>query len=489
MAKRILLITPPYHCRIVEAAGVWPPLGFVYIAGSLREAGHEVEVMDAMGLSLSMEQIKEKVADFKPDIVGTTAYTSSIDSALEVLKAVKEVETSIITVIGGVHAHFMYRDVLANNPQVDFVVRGEGEVTLPELVKAIEADSDLRKVDGVIFMRDGKLMKNPDRLFIPDLDSLTPAWDLLDWTKYTLFVSPGSRVGAIDSSRGCPFTCTFCSQCRFWKETYRERRPENFVNDIEYLRRTYGVDTFLLTDEYATRNRDRWEEILDLLIERDLGVHLLFETRVSDIIRDADIMWKYKEAGAWHIYVGVEATRQQTLNHFRKDIRCEESYQAIKLINDEGMISECSFILGMPDETSEKIKETVKLALHYNADFAHFLMVAPWPYAELYKEVESYVVEHDYSKYNFIHPILKPEQMTLDELKQAVVDCYRTFYMGKLTQIENIKDTVKRDYLIYTMKVMFESSFIKDFSHKLGKIPEEVQRFMEKYLGKPSTAL
>jgi len=251
------------------------------------------------------------------------------------------------------------------------------------------------------------------------------------------------------------------------------------VEELEFLRDTYGVNVVMLSDEYATRNRERWEHILDLMIERRTGVYLLLETCVGDIIRDADIMWKYKKAGVLHIYVGVEATNQERLDLFKKNIACENSREAIRLINDAGMITECSFVLGMPDETRESIAGTLELARHYDPDFAHFLLIAPWPYADIYRDLEPYIAEKDFAKYNFVEPVVKPQDMTIEEIRGNLINCYRSYYMNKVKEYDRIEDPFKREYLLRSMKVMMEKSFLVKYIAGMGEIPEEVRKLLE----------
>lgn len=482
MAKKLMLITPPYHAGIVEAAGSWPHVGFVYIAGHTREAGFEVRIYDAMTKEHNFTQIYEQIKAYEPDFVGTTAYTSSINDAIEVLRITKKaagaLNKEITTIIGGIHANFSYQELLQEFRDIlDVVVRGEGEITTPELLAAISAGQPLDQIAGIAYLDGDEIIVTPGRSFIEDLDSLIPAWDLVDWEDYSFYVMPGSRLGIVNSSRGCVNECSFCSQQKFWRRSYRERKAEKFVEELELLRDKFGVNIVMLSDEYATRNRERWERILDLMIERGTNVYLLLETCVSDILRDADIMWKYKKAGVLHIYVGVEATNQEKLNQFKKNIACENSKEAIKIINEAGIITECSFVLGMPDETPETIADTLELAKHYNPDFAHFLLIAPWPYADIYPELKEFVVEKDYSKYNFIEPVVKPRRMNIDEIHQAVFDCYRNYYMDKLKEYDGIQDKFKKDYLLRSMKVMMEKSFLVKHLTSMGEIPQEVKKY------------
>lgn len=483
MNRRILFITPPYHCGVVEVAGRWAPLTFAYLAGEIRKWGFEPFIYDAMTKQKGFPEIRKKIEELSPAFVATTAITSTVMDGLEILRIAKEVNPEIKTIIGGVHPTFMYEEVLKND-FVDFVVRGEGEITLSELLTCIEEDDNPEKIRGIAFKKDGGLIVTPPRPFINDLDSLDPAWDLIEWKDYRYFVIPNSRLGAISSSRGCNHGCTFCSQQRFWQRTWRARRPENVVREIEHLNREYGVNVFLITDEYPTNDRERWERILDLLIERNLGIYILMETRAEDILRDRDILYKYRKAGVVHVYIGVESTDQETLDMIKKDIKVETGIEALRLIHEHGMISETSFILGFPEETKESIQKTLKLSKIYNPDFAHYLALAPWPYAEMYNNLAPHIVTRDYRKYNLIDPVIKPVRMTIEELDRAIIDCYQSFYMGKLTEILNIRDEFKRHYILSSMKLIMNSSFIVNKLGSLGKIPPQVELLLKRLEGR-----
>jgi len=479
MSRKILFITPPYHCGVVEVAGRWVPLTFVYLAGAVREAGFEPLIYDAMTKRHGFKEIRNKITQVNPDYVATTAITSTAPDALEILRVTKEINPNITTIIGGVHPSFLYKEVL-ENPFVDYVVREEGEESLLDLLMTLEDDKDIAKVKGIAYRDGQEAIATPPRPFIHDLDRLSTAWDLIEWSDYRYFVIPNSRLGAVSTARGCSHDCTFCSQQKFWRQSWRARKPENVVEELEHLRTTYGVNVFLIPDEYPTSSRERWEKLMDLLIEKDLGIYLLMETRAEDIVRDKDILWKYKKAGVIHIYIGLEATDQSTLDLIKKDIKVATGIEAIRLIHEYGMITETSFILGFPDETKKTIESTLKLSKIYNPDFAHYLALAPWPYADMYKELKPYIVETDYRKYNLIDPIIKPKKMTLKEIDWAIIDCYRSFYMGKLKEIVTMKDEFKRRYLFASMKLIMNSSFIVDKLGALGTIPPKVEALMNK---------
>jgi anaerobic magnesium-protoporphyrin IX monomethyl ester cyclase len=480
--NKVMLITPPYHCGVVESAGRWPNLGFIYIAGELEKAGFDVEIYDAMSKFHEYDQIREHLQIEAPDFVGVTAITATINDSIKVLKIAKEELPEMTTFLGGVHPTFMYEEILLNNGQwVDYCVLGEGELTAPELLDAHRNGRDMSKVQGIAFKRNGRVVCTAPRVFMADLDALSPAWHRVNWSDYPLYFIDDSTVAIVSSSRGCIHSCLFCSQHKFWQGSYRERDPYKFVSEIEHLATAYGINVFFIADEYPTRSRERWEKILDLLIEKQLGVHILMETCVPDIIRDQDILHRYRQAGILFIYLGVEATNDRKLEEFKKENKFEDSKEALRLVADAGMIVESSLIIGTPNETPESIKETLEVAYDYNADFMHFLLLAPWPYADMYESLEPYIEVWDYSKYNLVEPIIKPKAMTRDELMRAVLNCYKKYYMRKLPEWAKMKgNDLKRSCMIKGMKAIMENSFLKDHMTGLGGMPKSVLKLIDK---------
>lgn len=483
--KKILFITAPYHANVVEVAGRWVPLYYVYLAGSARQAGFEVEIYDAMTKKVGAKEIEEKIRGSKPDYIGVMSITCTSPDALEVVKGAKKVDPSITTIMGGIHSTYMYDELFDKSEgTVDFIIRGEGEKTIGEFLTAHSngaSPDELKKIKGLTFRKDGETFAAPPRpLMTPEeLDNLPMAWDALDWNDYTYYILPDSTLGAISTSRGCDKDCSFCSQRIFWEKQWRGRSPESVIRDVEEQKK-YGVNVILLTDDYPTLDRERWERFLDLLIEKDLDVYFLMETRAEDIIRDRDILRKYRKAGIIHIYVGTEATDQDTLEKMKKGITVDQAKEALKLLDEAGIITETSMILGMPDETPESIERTIESAIAYNPDFCHFLAICPWPYADMYDDLKPHIESYDYRRYNLIDPVVKPKNMTLKEIDEAIVECYRRFYMGKLYQIKGMKDEFRKGYLLAAMKRVMENSFLVN---KIGSIsdemPEDVKKAIE----------
>ena len=475
--KKILFVTPPYHSGVDEIAGRWVPLGLVYLAAAARQADLDAEIYDAMAKGHGYEEIEQRLSDSGADYVASGAITSTVNDAVKILKLAKWVNQDTVTILGGVHPSFMYEEVLATSDAVDYVVIGEGEITLRNLLDVLEAGGDPAGVPGIAFRRDGAVIKTGRRELVGDLDALPAAWDLLNWEDYSSLVIPDSRLGAINTSRGCDRDCVFCSQQQFWEKTWRARDPQRVADELEYLYATYRINVFLITDEYPTRDKARWEALLDAVIAKSLPIFILMETRAGDILRDRDIIGKYHQAGIVYVSIGAETADQAALDALKKGMAVDEIKQVIDILREQEIVSEASFMLGLPEETSASIKKTMQMVQQYNPDIANFLTYTPWPYAEGYEELKPFIKIHDYSRYNMVDPVIEPHNMSLLQVEVAQADCYRRFYMGKIIEFMTMKATFRRDYLMRITKLFMSSSFVmkKLGVGILGKIPAKME--------------
>jgi anaerobic magnesium-protoporphyrin IX monomethyl ester cyclase len=469
---RIVLIHPNYHSGGAEIAGNWPPAWVVYLAGALKHAGYpDLCFIDAMTEHMTDDQVRARLAAEKTDLVGVTAITPAIYRAERILQIAKEVHPGAVTVLGGIHGTFMYRQVLAEAPWIDVVVRGEGEAVLVNLVRTIDAGrwpQARETVRGIAYADGAQVIATPSEPPIKELDSISPDWGVLDWARY-IYIPMNVRVAIPNFARGCPFTCTFCSQWKFWRD-YRVRDPIKVVDEIETLVRDHQVGFFILADEEPTIHRKKFVQFCQELERRKLPVLWGINTRVTDILRDEALLPLYRRAGLIHVSLGTEAAAQLKLERFNKETTIAQNKLAIALLRKNGIVAEAQFIVGLENETRETLEETYRMALDWKPDMANWAMYTPWPFSDLFKELGDRVEIFDFEKYNFVTPIIKPDAMERSELLDRVMANYRRFYLRKtLFEYPWVRDRTKRRYMLGCLKAFAKSGFERKF-YDLGRV-------------------
>ena len=470
---RIVFVHPNYHSGGAEIAGNWPPAWVAYLAGSLKAAGFtDIHFIDAMTHHIGPEALRARLAELKPDIVGTTAITPAIYEAEGVLKIAAEVVPDALRVLGGIHATFMFRQVLEEAPWVDVIVRGEGEEIMTALAEAVRDGrypAERRKIRGLAFRDGDEIVATQAASTVKNLDAIDPDWSLLEWDSY-IYVPLGVKVAIPNMARGCPFTCSFCSQWKFWRD-YRVRDPKKVVDEIERLVNDHGVGFFILADEEPTINKKKFVEFCQELIDRGLNERVKWgiNTRVTDIWRDRDLLKFYRKAGLVHVSLGTEAAAQMKLDLFNKETTVAQNKEAIRLLREADIFTEAQFIVGLDNETAETLEETYQMAWDWQPDLANWSMYTPWPFTPLFQEIRDQVEVFDYSKYNFVTPIMKPAALTRGELLDGVMKNYRRFYMKKALFHYPWRGTgFRRRYLLGCLKAFLKAGVGRTF-YDLGK--------------------
>jgi anaerobic magnesium-protoporphyrin IX monomethyl ester cyclase len=469
---RILFVHPNYHSGGAEIAGNWPPAWVAYLAGALRRAGFDdIHFIDAMTHHVDEEALRARIAELRPDIVGTTAITPSIYKAERVLQIARETCPAAVTLLGGVHATFMYKQVLPEAPWIDAIVRGEGEEIMVNVAKAVaegrwpEARASIK---GLAYVVDGKVYSTVAAPTVKDIDSVKADWSILDWPKYN-YIPLGTRVAIPNMARGCPFTCSFCSQWKFWRD-YRIRDPKKVVDEIVELKERFGVGFFILADEEPTINKKKFMAFCKELIDRKVDILWGINTRVTDILRDEKELPLYRKAGLIHISLGTEAAAQLKLDLFNKETTIADNKRAIELLRKNGIVVEAQFIVGLENETAETLEETYRMACDWKPDLANWSMYTPWPFSDLFRELGDKVEVFDYEKYNFVTPIMKPDAMERGELLDRTMNNYRRFYMRKAFLSYPWQGFSTRGrYLWGCLKAYMKAGFERKF-YDLGKV-------------------
>jgi anaerobic magnesium-protoporphyrin IX monomethyl ester cyclase len=469
---RILFVHPNYHSGGAEIAGNWPPSWVAYLTGYLKSAGYtDITFVDAMTDRLDDDALRARIREIRPDIIGTTAITPAIYKAERVLEIAREEDPRVTTVLGGVHGTFLYRQVLLEAPWIDVVVRGEGEAVFLDLIRALEDGrwaSDRRSVRGIATRIADQIVATPTAPPIKDVDTIVADWSILDWSKY-IYIPLETRVAVPNFARGCPFTCSFCSQWKFWRD-YRVRDPIKVVDEIETLVREHSVGFFILADEEPTIHRKKFVAFCEELVRRALGVLWGINTRVTDILRDEALLPLYRKAGLVHVSLGTEAAAQLNLDRFRKETTIAQNKKAIQLLRQHGIVTEAQFIVGLENETKETLEETYAMCRDWDPDMANWSMYTPWPFTDLFHELDDKVEIFDFEKYNFVTPIVKPDAMDRGELLDRVMHNYRRFYMRKaFFSYPWQRDPVRRRYLRGCLEAYLRAGFKRQF-YDLGRV-------------------
>jgi radical SAM superfamily enzyme YgiQ (UPF0313 family) len=394
----------------------------------------------------------------KPAIIGITATTPTIESAREVAEIARATFPGSLIVIGGVHVTSQPEETLQSD-HFDAGILGEGEYTLLELVQRFEHEGAacFREIRGLAYKAAGKVIVNQRRPLIQDLDELPmPARHLLPpLTAYHPTPASYRRlpVGVLMSSRGCPYSCTFCDRAVFGV-SYRMRSVDLILDEMEELIYTYGAREIRFFDDTITVNRRKLFELVDKMKERGMRIPWTALSRVDAIT--PVVLEKMKEGGCWQILIGVESGDDRMLRIMNKGTTVEQNSKAVKLMNAHGMGVRADFLLGVPGETRETLQKTLDFALEHDLDYACFNKFVPFPSLELTQELVKKGYRFDLSKGSSILDIASDAIFVPDTLDEAE---YREF----------LKTVHKRFYLrpSYILKHLFR---IKTFDQFKGQV-------------------
>lgn len=397
-----LFIDPPWV--ISSEKNFWknigsclPSLGMAYIAAYLEKQGFKARIIDCTAQRYGLEELENIFKTMpQPRFVGFSATTPLINNVFAIAKLCRRYFPETVIVAGGVHPTVLPDETLSC-PDIDVVVRGEGEETMVELARG----KDLGSIAGISFKKDGKSTHNPDRPLIADIDEIPPpAYHLLPMDKYYPATGSYARLPAMSmfATRGCPGRCTFCYRTFYGK--VRKRSPENMLREIELLHTQYGIREIQFYDDTFTAFTETVLKFCDLLKKSRLPIAWSCFTRVDFVTED--LLKAMKSAGCHLILFGVESADETILKNIEKRINLDKVREVVRLARKIGIDTRASYMLGNPGETEETIKKTIDFAFKLDTDQAHFNITTAYPGTELYgwAKENGYLLENTWSQYN-----------------------------------------------------------------------------------------
>jgi anaerobic magnesium-protoporphyrin IX monomethyl ester cyclase len=454
---KILLINPPYQTLTSNlGVGHQVPLGLLMIGGPLLDAGHHVRLLDAESRRLTLRAILAAVRRFNPDVVmaGHAGSTPAHPVCTEMLRAIRATFPRIATVYGGVYPSYHPEAILREEPAVDVIVQGEGEVTTVELIEALRAGGggSLDRIAGIAYRSGPEVVLTPERPPVADLDAYRVGWELIDdWSRYGCFGL--GRAAIVQFSRGCPHRCTYCGQHGFWVR-WRHRHPARLADDIERLYRTHNVRFYTLADENPTTLQSVWQAFLEELASRQLPVDFFATIRATDIVRDADLLPLYRRAGILYVLMGIESTDGAVLRQIHKGSTPAHDIEACRLLKRHGIFSVLGHIVGLGEETPAALRAVRARLAQYEGDWLNAMYVTPHDWTPFGREArQRALVEPDLRKWDYRHQVLAQKYLKPWGLFARVKWLELWFHLrpGRLREMLRTRDRFRRRQLLWVL--------------------------------------
>ncbi len=416
---RILLINPPSFNLYTHMGAKMPPLGLGYIASVVKEAGHSPEILD-------LDVTKRRVDFTAYDLVGISTLTPTYPQALSIAEVCSK--QGVPVVLGGYHSTFMDEEALGTG-WVDYVVRGEGEYILLDLLDYLEGKKPIAQIKGISYRKNGELRRNPGAPPVHDLDSLPlPARDLLDLDKYDATLNECPMTTVI-TSRGCPFNCYFCCSSKFGGRRWRSRSPGSILKELGSLKSQYKYRAVNFIDDNFTLNPKRTMELCEGMIDRRLNLSWLALSRPETIVKNEWMVEKMAEAGAYMVFLGMESASEETLKSYHKRAQVDQFHKAVRILEKYNIKTWASFMIGALNETREMIIKTLQFARKLNPHAVQFSILTPYPGTELFEKVKERLLTRNWNVFDGTHPIFKLDHISAKDLRRLLTTAYRSFYL------------------------------------------------------------
>lgn len=447
---KILFIVPPETISLESSVpkaleggkGYYPKLGLLYVAAFYERAtGDKPVFIDCPPERIGEEELLRRFREIKPDMVAMSIMTFNLLDALHTAKVLKRENSNLKICLGGPHVNLYPRETLSQ-PDIDYVVFGEGEPIFTQLIMALEetGSENLGGIAGLGWKRDGQVHINSAQTDLLDLNTLPfPARHLVDVTKYEHIIGEGRQFFTIQATRGCPAACLFCD---IRKTTFRFRNAESVVNEVEQLI-GMGIDDLFFVDDTITVNKKNVIEICNLMIKRGLKINYKISSRVDMV--NPEILQALKRSGCYRIHYGIETATPRHLEYLEKGQSPEKILRACKMTREAGIGFFAYMMIGIPHETKEEMFATVDLAKKLKPDYAQFSICTPYPKTELYFRMMSEgIVPRDVWQEFAENPSpgfkvqFWNKDFTEEELRTLQDECHSRFYRSPFYLLKQI---------------------------------------------------
>jgi radical SAM superfamily enzyme YgiQ (UPF0313 family) len=418
-SMRVLLIQPDQNGNIgLQRMGRVEPLGLEMIAGALQEA-HEVDILD---LRMAPQALTTTLADFRPDLVGiSSTFTTDIYKALSVAETVKAADPRTFVFVGGHHPSLYPEDF--NHSALDAIVAGEGEVTAQELVNCLAANGNPARVHGLVLNRPDGQHFSGRRALVKPLDVLPhPQRALTRSHGWTYDLGLSGPLAAVETARGCPYKCNFCSVWRFYEGRVRFKSPQRMVEELQAVEES----AILFTDDNFLASVRRAAQIADLIEERGIHKHYIIQARSDAIARHPDVIARWVSLGLMAVFVGFEKPDQAGLEQVNKHNSVENNEQALAVLRDHSIEPVVSFIVH-PNYTYDDFAILKAYVHRLKLWQAAFSVLTPLPGTPLYDDLKDQLTTHNYELWDLMHVVL-PTRLPLREFYQELTSLYRCAY-------------------------------------------------------------
>jgi anaerobic magnesium-protoporphyrin IX monomethyl ester cyclase len=451
---KILLAKPPSNMHFTL-----PPIGLGYIAAYLKSKIKDVDIffLDCLRENYGHKEFLESVIKINPDLVGLTAFTMEIESAIKCCEVTKSYNKQIVTVIGGPHATCEPEEVLSNS-HVDFIFQGESEAAFCEFIQNLKNKKDFHRISNIGYKEDGQVMLNEVKSN-DDLDELPfPDYELMKFERYPkTYKMKYYPSGPLIASRGCPFLCAFCSAGKISGKRFRARSPKNIINEIKFFKERYKIKEFEIWDDNFTLDRERTEEFCDLLMEGDVNLPWWCPNGLRAETLDEELIKKMKKAGLYSIAIGIESGSERIQRDMKKNLDFDKVKEIVRLGNKYRIRMEGFFILGYPTETKEDILKTIKLLKELPLKRASILLFQPLVGSEIYNSLKSEgkLKGIDARNVEYSKPSVLPEGFkSMNELKRLQQKTILGFYLRPKIFLDFVKVNLTIDQIKELLKMV-----------------------------------